>query len=73
MRGFFNRDEDLTLSKNIPLFTERVKAVFRVDAFDVFNRHTFGSFDKNISDAAFGEATGASGNRTMQGNFKINF
>ena len=73
MRGRFNRDEDLALSKEFPLWAEHVKGVFRVDAFDVFNRHTFGNFDKNISDSTFGQATGATGNRTMQGNFKVTF
>jgi hypothetical protein len=73
MRERFARDEDVSLSKEFPLLTEHVKGVFRVDAFNVFNRHTFGGFDTNISDSNFGEASSASGNRTMQGNFKVTF
>ena len=73
MRGRFNSNEDLNISKAIPMLTERIKAVFTVDAFDVLNRHTFTNFDKNISDTTFGEAQSATGSRSMRGNFKLTF
>lgn len=73
VRNFANRDEDVAVSKKFPLGTERVNFIFRFDAFNVFNRHTFNSFDNTLGDANFGESTGASGNRTMQGNFRIIF
>jgi hypothetical protein len=73
IREHFNSDEDFSLSKTFPLFTERVNAIFRIDTFNIFNRHVFGCFDNNISHSTFGEATCAGGNRTMQGNFRIAF
>lgn len=73
VRNFANRDEDVAASKRFPLGTERVNLLFRFDAFNLFNRHTWGSFDNTLGDANFGESTGASGNRTMQGNFRIIF
>lgn len=73
VRNFATRNEDISASKKIPLGTDRIKFVFRFDAFNAFNRTTFGSFDNVIGDANFGVATSASGNRTMQGNFRITF
>jgi hypothetical protein len=73
VRNFATRDEDVSASKTFPLGTDRVKFIFRFDAFNVFNRTTFGSFDNVIGDPNFGVATSASGNRTMQGNFRITF
>jgi hypothetical protein len=73
VRNFATRNEDISASKQIPLGTERIKFVFRFDAFNAFNRTTFGSFDNVVGDANFGVATAASGNRTMQGNFRITF
>lgn len=73
IRELFGRNENLSASKRIPLGMERLNMVFRVEAFDVFNRHTFGCFNNNISNPNFGEAGCANGNRTMQGNLRINF
>lgn len=73
VRNFANRDEDIAASKKFPLGTERVNLLFRFDAFDVFNRHTWTGFDNTLGDANFGESTSTSGNRTMQGNFRIVF
>jgi len=73
VRNFATRDEDVSASKRFPLGREGTSFVFRFDAFNVFNRTTFGSFDNVIGDSNFGAATGASGNRTMQGNFRITF
>jgi hypothetical protein len=73
VRNFANRDEDLAVSKRFPLGTEKVNFFFRFDAFNIFNRHTWGGIDNTLGDANFGESTNASGNRTMQGNFRITF
>lgn len=73
VRNFANLSEDVAVSKKFPLGTERVNLFFRFDAFDVFNRHVWTNFDNTLGDANFGQSTNTSGNRTMQGNFRITF
>jgi len=73
VRNFATKSEDVAASKRIPLGTEKVNLLFRVDVFNVFNRHTWGGFDNTLGDANFGESTATAGNRTMQGNFRITF
>ena len=82
------RQEDLQASKRIPLFTERVNFLFRFDAFNIFNRHSFGCMDYHVGDPAFGQfqcGTGPNAEtnnnqsgivstaRTLQANFRITF
>lgn len=73
VRNFANLDEDLAVSKKFPMGTRRVNFFFRFDAFNIFNRHQWGGFDNTLTDPNFGESTSASGNRTMQGNFRITY
>ena len=73
VRNFANKEEDLAASKKFKLGTERTDFYFRFDAFNIFNRHTWGCFDNTYGDLNFGESTCTSGNRTMLGNFKITF
>lgn len=73
VRNFASLDEDVAASKKIPLGTEKVSLLFRFDAFDVFNRHAWTNFDNTLGDANFGESTNTTGNRTLQGNFRITF
>ncbi len=73
VRNFANLEEDVAVSKKFPLGTERVNFFFRFDAFNVFNRHVWTNFDNTLRDLNFGESTSTSGNRTMQGNFRIAF
>ncbi len=88
VRNFTHKEEDLQASKRIPLFTERVNFLFRFDAFNIFNRHSFGCMDYHIGDPAFGQfqcGTGpnaetnnnqsgiVSSARTLQANFRITF
>jgi hypothetical protein len=49
IREFFNNSEDFNVTKAIPMFTERVHTDFRVEFFDVFNRHRFTGFDTTVS------------------------
>ncbi len=87
-RNFAHEDEDLQLGKAFPLVTERVLLHFRFDAFNIFNRHSYGCLDDTVGDAAFGEFTCGTGpnaetnnnistavpaSRTMQANFRITF
>jgi hypothetical protein len=88
VRNFTHKEEDLQASKRFPLITERVSLLFRFDAFNIFNRHSFGCMDYHVGDPAFGQfqcGTGpnaetnnnqsgiVSSARTMQANFRIIF
>ena len=66
------------------MFTERVHTDFRVEFFDVFNRHRFTGFDTSITCAlgdsrlrllrSNGKATGlAYGPRNIQGSLRVTF
>ncbi|MFT4113479.1 carboxypeptidase regulatory-like domain-containing protein [Silvibacterium sp.] len=51
-------DVDLSLIKNIPLYQERVKAQFRVEMFNVFNRVNLAQPEANLGDgSSFGWST----------------
>lgn len=65
-------DEDISLEKRFSIF-ERVNAIFRIEAFNAFNRHRFGVVDNTVTDPSFGRYTSASGNRTMQGSLRLSF
>jgi hypothetical protein len=83
-RELFNTSEDFNVAKAIPMFTDRVHTDFRVEFFDVFNRHRFTGFNTSIacaptssqSCAASGEgqASGlAYGPRNIQGTLRVTF
>jgi hypothetical protein len=66
-------DIDLTVRRQFPI-TERVKLVFAVDAFNVFNTVQFGGLGTNIESANFGQVTTqANSPRKLQINARINF
>jgi len=83
VRELFNTSEDFNVTKAIPMFTERVHTDFRVEFFDVFNRHRFTGFDTSIACAPAtqncdtsgeGEGTGlAYGPRNIQGSLRVTF
>ena len=89
VRELFNNSEDFNVTKAIPMFTERVHTDFRVEFFDVFNRHRFTGFDTTVSCSAsstqtcnpgvntntdFGNASGlAYGPRNIQGSLRVAF
>jgi hypothetical protein len=84
VRELFNTSEDFNVAKAIPMFTERVHTDFRVEFFDVFNRHRFTGFDTSITCAPSpsqtcatsgeGEGTGlAYGPRNIQGDLRVTF
>jgi hypothetical protein len=89
VREFFNNSEDFNVTKAIPLFTERVHTDFRVEFFDIFNRHRFTGFDTSVScstsstqtcsplvntNSNFGNASGlAYGPRNIQGSLRVTF
>jgi hypothetical protein len=83
IRELFNTSEDFNVTKAIPMFTERVHTDFRVEFFDVFNRHRFTGFDtsitcnpstQNCDSSGEGEGTGlAYGPRNIQGSLRVTF
>jgi outer membrane receptor protein involved in Fe transport len=89
IREFFNKSEDFNVAKAIPMFTDRVQTDFRVEFFDLFNRHRFTGFDTSVTcstsptqtcnplvntNTNFGNASGlAYGPRNIQGSLRIKF
>jgi hypothetical protein len=74
VRNFFHKDEDLQVGKPFPIIGERLVLNFRFDAFNIFNRHSFGCMSNSVgSDASpnptFGEFTcGAGPNSEVNNN-----
>jgi hypothetical protein len=66
-------DEDANVSKRIPMGTERIQTIFRMEFFDVLNRHQFGGFNTSVGQPGFGQASSANGPRNMQANLRITF
>jgi hypothetical protein len=74
VRELFNKSEDFNVTKAIPMFTERVHTDFRVEFFDVFNRHQFSGFNNTVGTPGFGQASGvAYGPRNMQASLRFVF
>ncbi len=60
LKTFGSASEDAELSKDFSI-KERLKAQFRIEYFDVFNRHYFNDPDTNIADPLFGQVTSVQG------------
>jgi hypothetical protein len=75
VREFASHGEDLNFSKQIPMFTERVKTIFRMDFFNAFNRPgQYTGFDTGVGDGNFGHASGRqNGPRNIQASLRISF
>ena len=73
VRELINLNEDANVSKKIPLGTDRLQAIFRMEFFDVLNRHRFTGFNTSVGQPGFGQASGATGPRNMQANLRITF
>ena len=79
VREFASHNEDLSLSKQIPMFTERVKTVLRVEFFNAFNRPgQYTGFNTTVSDDNLGNGFGQAnskqnGPRSIQGNLRVSF
>jgi hypothetical protein len=74
IRELFIKSEDFNVTKAIPMFTERVHTDFRVEFFDVFNRHQFSGFNTQVGNPGFGQASGISyGPRNIQGSLRVAF
>ncbi len=55
-RNPWYRQENLSISKNIPIW-ESVHLMYRADAFNIFNRTSFGGVNGTIGNANFGRVT----------------
>jgi len=89
IRELFNTSEDFNVTKAIPMFTDQVHTDFRVEFFDLFNRHRFTGFDTSVTcstsstqtcnplvntNSNFGNASGlAYGPRNIQGSLRVTF
>jgi hypothetical protein len=58
VREFASHAEDLSLSKQIPMHSDRLTTLFRVEFFNAFNRPgQFTGFNTAAGQSGFGEAT----------------
>ncbi len=73
VREFATLDEDFNFSKRIPLFTERVNSIFRMEFFNAFNRHRFTGFNTSAGEPGFGQASTTTAGRSIQGNLRFTF
>jgi hypothetical protein len=73
VRGLTSLNEDANVSKKIPMGTDRIQTIFRMEFFDVLNRHQFNGFNTSVGQPGFGQASGATGPRNMQAYLKITF
>jgi hypothetical protein len=74
IRGFGFANEDLGIQKNFR-FRERVRAQFRAEFLNVFNRHRFSGIDTNAASPLFGQVTGldAGAYRQTQVGMRVDF
>ena len=72
IRGFWARTENIAIQKNWRL-RERVRFQLRGEAYNAFNRHTFGGISTSVSSATFGDVTTVSGNRNVQLGARLDF
>ncbi|MCU1323249.1 MAG: hypothetical protein JWM43_2898 [Acidobacteriaceae bacterium] len=71
-RGYAFYQADLGISKNFPV-TERMKVLFRSEAFNLFNHSNFAAPDGNISNSTFGVITSMYPPRQLQFALKVQF
>ena len=73
VRTFANLNENLDFSKRIPMLTEKVNTIFRMDFFNAFNRHQFTGFNTTVGSPGFGQASSTSGGRSIQAQLRVSF
>lgn len=66
------QDVNFSVAKNFPI-TERIRFQFRFETFGLFNHNNFGNPSATIDTGAFGNLTGASGERNIQLGGKLVF
>ena len=81
VRTFANLDENLNFSKRIPVYTDKLNTIFRMDFFNAFNRHQFTGFNTTVTSltaagnagSGFGQASSTSGGRSIQAELRVSF
>lgn len=75
VREFASHNEDLNFSKQIPMYTDRLRTVFRVEFFNAFNRAgQYTGFNTQAGSAGFGQASNRqNGPRSIQANLRVAF
>jgi hypothetical protein len=73
VREFANLDEDFNFSKRIPMFTDRLNTIFRMEFFNATNRHRFTGFNTSAGEAGFGQASTTTAGRSIQANLRVSF
>ena len=75
IREFASHSEDLNFSKQIPMFTDQVKTVFRMEFFNAFNRAgQYTNFNTQAGTSGFGQASNRqNGPRSIQANLRLTF
>lgn len=72
IRDPWQRNEDIGLRKAFKI-REGMKAEFRAEFLNAFNRHTFGGIDTSVLSPRFGQITSVGGNRTGQVGLRVDF
>src|SRR5262245_11969658 len=72
IRDPWGRNEDIGLRKAFRV-REGMKAEFRVELLNAFNRHSFGGIDTSVLSPRFGQVTSVGGNRTGQVGLRLDF
>jgi hypothetical protein len=72
VRGFGSASEDMRLAKYVFFGSDRFRLSFTFDVYNVFNRHSYGNPDTNMTSQTFGHVTGVTGN-PRQGQFGARF
>ncbi len=75
VREFASHAEDLSVSKEIPMPTDRVKTLFRVEFFNAFNRPgQFTGFNTQAGTDGFGQASNRqNGPRSIQAQLRVSY
>ena len=70
-RGFGFAEEQMAVLKNIRI-NERMRAQFRAEFYNIFNRHFFDRPDTNIASPTFGQVINLTGS-PRQGQLGVRF
>lgn len=75
VREFASHNEDLNFSKQIPMYTDRLKTVFRMEFFNAFNRAgQYTGFNTQAGTDGFGQASNRQNSpRSVQANLRVSF
>lgn len=73
VRTFASLNENFDFSKRIPMYTEKINTVFRMDFFNAFNRHQFQGFNTTVGSPGFGQASSTSGGRSIQAELRLTY